>query len=188
MIAGRAQLHPKDQERGWSLRVQKVSTLTKAQRRFISHSGAIGLKEPCMLKLNPLGAAAAIAVSGLLNATSVHAMPAGDLGGVWRNPKNTVHVEVRPCGESVCGYVVWASEKARRDAREGGTPELVGTQLFRDFSPGKNGVWRGRVFVPDLGKVFSGSAERVGERALKARGCLFASVLCKSQVWVRVES
>ena len=140
-----------------------------------------------MFKLSSTLAAFTVAFAALATALPAQADQAGDLRGVWRNPHNTVHVDIRPCEQSVCGYVVWASEKARRDAREGGTPELVGQQLFRDFSPGKNGVWKGRVFVPDLGKVFSGSAERLDGRSLKAKGCLFANVLCKSQVWVRVE-
>lgn len=145
-----------------------------------------------MFKINTIAAAAAIALSTVMSSAPALADSApatgGDLIGVWRNPKNSVHVEVRPCGKSVCGYVVWASEKARRDAREGGTPELVGQQLFRDFSQEKGGVWRGRVFIPDIGRTFSGSAERLDARSLKAKGCLFASVLCKSQTWTRVES
>lgn len=108
------------------------------------------------------------------------------LYGTWRNPKNSVHVDIRPCGAGVCGYVVWASDKAKADARAGGTDQLLGLQLFRDFTPRENGVWRGKVFVPDLGRTFTGAAEPAGPNKLKARGCLFANVLCKSQTWTRV--
>ena len=114
----------------------------------------------------------------------------GDLagiGGVWRNPKNSVHVRISPCGDSACGVVVWASPKAQADARKGGTESLVGPQLFRNFAPQKAGVWRGKVFVPDLNMTLTGIAEPRGADALRARGCLLGSVLCKSQVWVRID-
>jgi uncharacterized protein (DUF2147 family) len=108
----------------------------------------------------------------------------GDLYGVWRNPKNSVHVDIRPCGPSAC-YVVWASPKARADAREGSGRELVGLQLLRDFSPDKRG-WRGKVFVPDLNRTLTGTARLMDDGHLEARGCLLKSVLCKAQMWTRV--
>jgi uncharacterized protein (DUF2147 family) len=130
-------------------------------------------------------------LSALL-AAAVVAGPAfaGDapaLTGVWRNPKDSVHVEIKPCGPGACGYVVWASPKAQADAHEGGTKELVGLQLFRNFTPEKNGAWRGKVFVPDLNATFSGTAQLIDANSLRARGCLFASIGCKTQVWKRVE-
>lgn len=119
------------------------------------------------------------------------AMPAAAQGdaslyGVWRNPKNSVHVDIRPCAQGACGYVVWASEKAKKDAAEGGTPNLVGLQLFREFTPRANGVWKGKVFIPDLNRTFTGTAEPLDARTLRAKGCLLANVLCKAQTWTRV--
>lgn len=107
--------------------------------------------------------------------------------GVWKNPKNSVHVELRPCGENACGYVVWANAKAQADARKGGTDNLIGMQLLRDFKPHKDGVWRGKVFVPDLNATFSGSAQLIDQRTMKARGCLIGSFGCKSQTWTRID-
>lgn len=106
--------------------------------------------------------------------------------GVWRNPKNSVHINIESCGEYLCGRVVWASEKAKQDAREGGTPNLVGSQLLRNFSPSKTGTWKGKVFVPDLNVTVSGSAELLDANTLKARGCIFAGIGCKSQNWKRI--
>jgi uncharacterized protein (DUF2147 family) len=108
--------------------------------------------------------------------------------GVWRNPKNSVHIKIQPCGDLLCGYVVWASEHAKEDAKKGGTEKLVGSQLLRNFAPSKTGTWKGKVFVPDLNATFSGSAELVDSNTLKARGCLFAGIACKSQNWKRIAS
>ena len=108
------------------------------------------------------------------------------LTGVWRNPKNTVHVRIQPCGANVCGSVAWASPQAIAAAREAGTPNLLGTQLFREFRRESEGYWGGRVFVPDMGRTFSGTLRLSGPNSVVARGCLIGRILCKSQTWVRV--
>lgn len=131
-------------------------------------------------------AALAVCAASTVAPAAARAQATPSLIGVWRNPKNSVHVDIRPCAEKLCGVVVWASEKAKADAREGGTPNLVGTQLFRDFGLQSNGVYRGRVFIPDLNMTFTGTAAQVDADTLRARGCLLASVFCKSQTWRRV--
>jgi uncharacterized protein (DUF2147 family) len=108
-----------------------------------------------------------------------------DLYGVWRNPKNSVHIEIRPCGESACGYVVWATPKAQAAALRGSGQSLVGQQLLRDFSQGKD-TWHGRVFVPDMNRTFSGSAKVLDPLHLEAQGCLIGGFFCKRQTWTRV--
>lgn len=106
--------------------------------------------------------------------------------GVWRNPKNSVHVEIKPCGGGrACGVVVWANEDAKADARKGGTPNLVGLQLLRDFALQKNGSWKGKVFVPDLNMTLGGTADFPDATTMKAKGCLL--MFCKSQTWRRVD-
>ena len=65
--------------------------------------------------------------------------------GVWRNPKNSVHIRIQPCGDNVCGTVVWASERAREKARKAGTANLVGKQLLQEFRAEGPGAWGGRV-------------------------------------------
>lgn len=121
---------------------------------------------------------------GVAFAAPSFAAPA--LYGVWRNPKNSVHVQIRDCETGACGYVVWASDNARADAREGSGKELIGMRLFHSFTQDANQNWRGRVYVPDLNKTFSGSARLSDNNTLKARGCLIGNVLCKAQSWTRV--
>jgi uncharacterized protein (DUF2147 family) len=106
--------------------------------------------------------------------------------GVWRNPKNTVHVEIKPCGGGrACGHVVWANPDAMADAKKGGTPNLIGLQLLRDFQLQKNGSWKGKVFVPDLNMTLSGTADFPDATTMKAKGCLL--LFCKSQTWRRLD-
>ena len=137
-----------------------------------------------MIRLSTLGVL--VAATALAASTTASAQGDPSIHGVWRNPKNSVHVEIKPCPAGACGYVVWATDKAKQDAREGGTANLVGLQLLRDFSQDKRGVWRGKVFVPDLNRTFTGSAELSGPTILKAKGCFV--VLCKSQTWTRINT
>jgi uncharacterized protein (DUF2147 family) len=112
----------------------------------------------------------------------------GDLYGVWRNPKGSVHIEIKPCGEETCGNVVWANAEAQADVRKGSNRELIGMQLLRDFSPTGPVDWKGRVFVPDLNMTFSGQVRLLDKASLRAKGCLLPNFLCKSQVWTRVDA
>ena len=106
---------------------------------------------------------------------------------VLRNPQNSVHVRVHPCGKTRCGTVVWANAKAKADSARGGTPNLVGTELFREFREVSPKVWKGKVFVPDVNRVFTGTGTVKDKDTIVARGCLLGNIGCKSQVWKRVK-
>jgi len=106
---------------------------------------------------------------------------------VLRNPQNSVHVRIHPCGKTRCGTVVWANAKAKADSARGGTPNLVGTELFREFREVSPKVWKGKVFVPDVDRVFSGTGTVKDKDTIVARGCLIGNMGCKSQVWTRVK-
>ena len=107
--------------------------------------------------------------------------------GTWRNPKNSVHIEAQSCGDKICGVVVWASEKAKADAKRGGTDKLIGQQLFQDFEERKDGRWKGKVFVPDINKTFHGTVTVIDPDTLEGKGCLLGGIGCKSQVWTRLK-
>ena len=59
--------------------------------------------------------------------------------GRWKNPSGSVIVAIDVCGTGYCGTVDWASDKAKADARRGGTEALVGTQLMTGFTPAGSG-------------------------------------------------
>ena len=129
-------------------------------------------------------ATSAAAVACLLSPSAAFAQQGQDL--VLRNPSNSVHVRVHPCGKSRCGTVVWANDKAKADSARGGTRNLVGTELFREFTEVSPKVWKGKVFVPDLNKVLTGTGTVKDQNTIVARGCLLAGMGCKSQTWTRV--
>ena len=126
----------------------------------------------------------AVAATAVL-ASAAHAAAPAPVAGLWRNPKNTVHVKLQPCGPTMCGTVVWAAPKAQAKARAAGQT-LVGAQLFREFKPVAPGRWQGKVFVPDLNRTFSGTMTAAGPSRLVGKGCLIGGFFCKQQTWVKI--
>lgn len=136
------------------------------------------------LKLAPVLLAAlapsAPAVAGGVDETAV-------LSTEWRNPSNSVHIRIDKCsGEKLCGIITWASPKAIADAKRGGTDTLVGTRLFRDLAPAGESKWKGKVFVPDIRKTFTGTIEFSDANTMTGKGCVLFGVVCKAQTWSRL--
>ena len=138
-----------------------------------------------MRKLLVALAAGVVALSSVSAGLADAAVPIKP-SGVWRNPKNSVHVRMQPCGDTVCGVVVWANARVQKKARDAGTPRLIGTNLFREFRQTGPGEWSGRVFVPDMNRTFSGSMKADSANSITGKGCLIGRFLCKSQTWTRV--
>lgn len=112
--------------------------------------------------------------------------------GVWATPEENGRVEVRECGSGLCGYVVdgdhiraepGVKDLQNRDpALRGRT--LKGLPLFEGMTGGPK-LWRGKVYNPVDGKIYSGSFEVIDADRVKLQGC-FIYPLCKTQVWKRV--
>lgn len=143
-----------------------------------------------MLRVMAAGVLAAIPAMPALPAQAAVAPPRIDLGsvqGAWRNQKNTVHIRTYACGEEVCGEVTWATPEAEQDARRGGTQQLRGTQIFREFRPVGDGGYRGKVFVPDMNRTFAGHLSVTPDDKLQGKGCILGGLICKTSIWVRLQ-
>ncbi|NIJ21525.1 uncharacterized protein (DUF2147 family) [Sphingomonas naasensis] len=114
------------------------------------------------------------------------ARPARSPEGMWLNPHGSVAVRAGACGDRICGWVVWASAAAQKDARESGVDKLIGTELLEDYRPYGQARWSGTVFVPDMGRHFASEIEALSPDRLKVKGCILGGLICKSQVWTRI--
>lgn len=112
------------------------------------------------------------------------AAPAPELEGVWRNANHSVHLRLAPCGEAMCATVVWASEKARADARKGSGQELIGSRLLTGLRPSGNGRWRGRAYVPDINRHATATVTRTKPDQLRVSGCVL--LFCQTRHWQRI--
>lgn len=107
--------------------------------------------------------------------------------GLWIGPHNNVAVRTGPCGDRLCGWVVWADDEAQSDARDGGVARLVGTELLEDYRADGPNHWRGTVFVPDMGRRFASQIDQLSPGQMRVKGCILGGLLCKSQNWTRID-
>lgn len=124
---------------------------------------------------------AALALAGL----SAPAAAATPVEGRWANPKKSVIIEVAPCGQAYCGTVVWATERAKANARKGGTRNLIGTRLITGARPTGDGTYKGRGFVPKQNIHAPATVRIAGGNTLIVKGCALGFI-CKEQRWTRV--
>ena len=107
--------------------------------------------------------------------------------GTWTNPRRTLAVRTAPCGPAkLCGAIIWAAPAAQADARAAAVARLIGTELLQDYRRDGAGVWKGRVYVPDMGRSFSSRIKQANPNELTISGCLIGGLFCRSQTWRRV--
>ena len=124
-------------------------------------------------------------ISAVFLALAAQAAPQASIEGQWRSPGGNSIIGVAPCGSSLCGTVIWASARAKRDARKA-TDRLIGTQIFSGLQQKGDG-WQGRLFIPDKNMRVTAKIRLIGEGQLKVAGCALGKSLCKSTVWTRAD-
>jgi uncharacterized protein (DUF2147 family) len=118
----------------------------------------------------------------LIAALALQAAANTPLDGVWRSPGGNTIMKIAPCGDSACGTVAWASDKAKKDSSKA-TSQLVGTALLTGLQQDKKGHWQGKIFIPDQNMRATAKIVRVSADQLKVSGCAAGKMLCKSQIW-----
>ena len=119
-------------------------------------------------------------------AAILQAAAPASIEGTWRSPAGNSIIVIAPCGESLCGTVAWASEKAKKDSARA-TSQLVGTQLLTGLQADSRGRWQGQLFIPDRNMRVRAKIERVADVWLKVSGCALGKSLCKTQLWTRID-
>jgi uncharacterized protein (DUF2147 family) len=105
------------------------------------------------------------------------------IDGYWRNPIGSAIIRIAPCGDSLCGKVVWASERGKREAATSSS-NIVGTTVLTAVNRSDAG-WAGKLFIPDDNIHVSARLQLLGQDRLKLTGCAFAGLICRSQIWTR---
>jgi len=124
-------------------------------------------------------------ISAVLLAFVAQAAPPASIEGQWRSPGGNSIIGVAPCGSSLCGTVLWASARAKQDARKA-TDQLIGTQILTGLQQ-KEDSWQGRLFIPDKNMRVTAKIRLIGEKQLKVAGCALGKSLCKSSLWTRLD-
>jgi uncharacterized protein (DUF2147 family) len=125
-----------------------------------------------------------MAIFALIAALAAQATPTASstLDGIWRSPGGNTIIKIAPCVDGPCGTVVWATDKAKKDASKT-TAQLVGAQLLTGLEQEKKGRWLGKLFIPDRNMRVTAKLDRLSPTQLKVSGCAAGKALCKAQVW-----
>ena len=121
---------------------------------------------------------------------------ASDAIGKWLTPDGKSHVEIVPCGEQLCGTIVWLKEpnNAEGSAKLDIENEkealrarpIVGLPLLNGFKVKDELSWDGgKIYNPEDGKTYKSKMNLADDNTLKVKGCVL--FFCKTQIWTRVE-
>jgi uncharacterized protein (DUF2147 family) len=103
---------------------------------------------------------------------------AGDVVGVWRHESGEARVRFAPCGDAVCGRIVWIEAGAPTNAR-------VGDRIFFAMERIRPDLWRGKTLYPEDGEVYDATMQ-LKSAVLTTSGCAAGGLICKSVRWTRI--
>ena len=121
----------------------------------------------------------------LLALTAAQSPPRAPIEGHWKNPIGSAIIAIEPCGGALCGKVIWASERGRREASKG-APKVVGTTVLTGVKPIQN-HWSGTLFIPDDNIHVSARLQLLSGHELKLTGCGLLGLICRTQIWTRAD-
>ena len=103
---------------------------------------------------------------------------ADEVLGTWLRDNGALKVKFEPCGDAVCGNVVWLRPGSESKAK-------IGQLMFFDMHPDGANSWTGKAAAPDDGSIYSGKMSIEGA-TLSTSGCIVGGLICKSANWKRV--
>jgi uncharacterized protein (DUF2147 family) len=151
----------------------------------------------------PLIAKLALAAAGTaLFAASAAAQATTSQGpnpvGRWLPEGGKSHVEIFPCGQQLCGRIVWLREPNGKDGQpkvDLRNPDqskrgqkILGLRMMWNFvRAGAPGEWEsGRIYNPEEGETYKSTMKLRADGKLEVRGYVGISLLGKTQYWERV--
>ena len=90
--------------------------------------------------------------------------------GRWDRDDGLGGIEIRPCGDALCGRIVWL---------RAGTSAYVGQLVLFDMRATSADTWSGSANNPEDGRTYAGTMTLAGSRLL-TKGCVFGGLICRS--------
>ena len=103
---------------------------------------------------------------------------ADEVFGTWLRDNGALQVRFEPCGDAICGNIVWLKPGSDSKAK-------VGQRLFFDMRTAGANSWIGKAASPDNGSIYSGKMSIEGS-TLSTSGCIVGGLIFKSANWTRV--
>ncbi len=128
--------------------------------------------------------------------SSAKAQTAFDPTGLWLTENKRSVIDVKKCGDSLCGYISWIIEGGmqfdNKNPQENlrGQP-MCGLQIVQGLKQNKNNLneWQnGKIYKADDGDVYDATLTIKSQDRLKVRGYVGVPLFGKSQNWTRVSA
>ena len=129
-------------------------------------------------------------------AAALSAAPASKELGVWYDDTGDGAINIEPCGDKLCGKLVWLKEplndkgqalfdRHNPDESKRKRP-ICGLPIFGDLKKQADGSWdSGWVYDPHEGKSYSFTFALAGADKLQVTGYLGMKLLGKTMTWTR---
>jgi uncharacterized protein (DUF2147 family) len=138
----------------------------------------------------------------LLSAPTAFGADQSGILGTWKTEMDESKVEIFPCGEKVCGTIVWLKNPNYLDSSEGkvGTPiidrhnpdkslrnrPLIGLRILEGFTSEGDNTWgNGTCYDPKSGKTYRGKIHLAAPDRLELRGYIGIPLFGRTSVWTR---
>lgn len=152
-------------------------------------------------QLNAVRANFMTAFACVLYLSLIAVPPAGAQGqapvGVWLHANGRIRLEIAPCGDLLCGKLVWfrwpndaqgqpLNDLKNPDPALRGRP-LLGLTVLSGLRPVGEGKWEdGVIYNPDDGKTYHAQASFKDNDTLRVRAYVVLPLLGKTLIWSRV--
>ena len=128
----------------------------------------------------------------------VGSLPAAAKGieGLWFTKGERSRIEIAPCGEKLCGVIVWLKEPndengqplrdiLNSDESVKGRP-ILGMPVLTELAIDGR-AFSGLVYDPERGEAFDATVAPGKPGELLVKGCGLAGLICETEVWTRAD-
>ena len=124
-----------------------------------------------------LATVAVAAVPALAQSPQPQPQPA-EPTGVWIDHTGRGAVEITPCGDALCGRVVWIKDT--------GNTKACGVQILGEVKPAGAGVWgKGWIYDPEEDSKFDVELKPLAGDKLRVVGYLGTKLFSETMTWKR---
>jgi uncharacterized protein (DUF2147 family) len=125
----------------------------------------------------------------LLSTQAFSADPVGE----WLVADEGARIGIQPCGEALCGNIVWTKSPSGVDEKnpdpEKRSRPILGLEILQSMKPSGPERWEGTVYNALNGKTYKAFMTVSAEKpdVLKLEGCILGGLICGGEDWTRVK-